>query len=156
MATDKPLTFSNFLKSQVLRADYVVIDEPTPDRTRFPHEKKLEILHALCIHRGYREAQDCERVRRALYTQEHEDGRPPQLLLALAYLPDQVISLPEHVDSSSENKAIAKLRLASSFSPARTHYRHSSLNWEQRRYCLYLPDDIHSLLIERDCALLAA
>lgn len=156
MATDNPLTFSSFLKSQVLRADYVVIDEPTPDRTRFPHEQKLEILHALCIRRGYREAQDCERIRRALYTQEHDDDCPPQLLLALAYLPDQVISLPERVDSGGENKAIAELRLASSFSPVRTYYRLSSLSWDRRRYCLYLPDDIHSLLIERDCALLAA
>ena len=156
MAKDTPVTIAEFLRTQVLRSDYLLIDEPVPERTRFPHEQTLEILHALCCRNGYRDAGDCERIRRALYTREQDDNCPVQLLLALAYLPGNVCSLPEPVDSREETRLVAKLLLA--HPPTRNHvrYRLSSLSWAERRFWLNLPEDIHALLIERDCALLAA
>ena len=156
MATDTLQTFHHFLRSQVWRSNYLLIEEGTPDRTRFPHERKLEHLHSLCIHNGYRTASDCEQIRRRLYTREQDAACPPQLLLAIAYLPDQVISLPEPVDRSLETSLIDRLRPASALPHQQSHYRLSSLSWGQRRYWLHLPEDIHSLLIDRDCALLAA
>ena len=156
MANDTPFTIAEFLRRQVWRSDFLLIDEAVPERTRFPHEQKLEILHTLCCRNGYRDAGDCERVRRALYTREQHDDCPAALLLSLAYLPDHVCSLPEPVDTSEEARLLARLRRAQ---PVRQHpkrYRLSSLSWAERRFWLNLPEDIHALLIERDCALLAA
>ncbi|MGQ7844326.1 hypothetical protein ACUNV4_07615 [Granulosicoccus sp. 3-233] len=156
MTTDSPLTVAGFLESQVLRTDYLLIDEQSPDRTRFPHELKLEMLHALCIRNGYRQAADCERIRRSLYTQEQDASCPAALLLAQAYLPDNVVCRHEPVDRQEEMRAIATLRLAQATGGQARYHRLSSLQWSAHRCWLNLPDDIHSLLIERDCALLAA
>lgn len=156
MATDKPLTISNFLKSQILRSDYLLVEESTPDRTRFPHEQKLEYLHTLCVQNGYRSAADCEQIRRRLYTEEYDAGCPVQLQLALAYLPDNVLVLPESTTRSNEAASLARLRLAQDLPHAKADYQLSFIGWNEHHYWLYLPADVHSLLITHDCALLAA
>lgn len=157
MAIDTSGTIVRFLKEQVLRSDYLVIDEPMAYRTRFAHEQKLERLHTLCIRHHFRKAVDCERIRRTLYTRDNNNSAcPAQLLLGSAYLPECVLSLPANARDLSSLTAHTETRLKQRCPYGSHDNRLSTLNWEERMYVFYFPAPIHSLLIEGDAALFAA
>jgi hypothetical protein len=156
MATDLPRTVRHFLEAEVFRSDYLIVDEHARSHTRLPYELKLERLHTLCVDRGYRDASMCEEVRRTLYTQADNSGRPVSLLLAESYLPDCVRKMSLRAQQSNESCEQWQALQASGRTARSTPYRHSWLDWAEDRYLLCLPADVHSLLIDNDGALLAA
>ncbi len=156
MARETASTVKHFLKTQVLRHDYVIVGEMPSMRTRLPYEQKLERTHTLCISHGYRESGECENIRRRLYTEDNNAGRPASLLLIESYLPRCIMRTDEQDEQQTLQLMLDVEREASRL-PCKPDNLHSSqLDWGGDRYLMCLPLDIHFLLIEHDGALLAA
>lgn len=149
-------TVRHFLKSQVLRYDYVVVGEATASPTRLPYEQKLERMHDLCIRNGYRPAIECERVRSRLYAEGNKAGRPAGLLLIEAYLPDCIVRTSEQDDHPALALMRDVERNAANLPCKASYLQSSQLHWAGHNHLICLPLDIHFLLIEHDGALLAA
>ncbi len=156
MAREIASTVRHFLKTQVLRYDYVIVDEMRSLRTRLPYEQKLERMHNLCISNGYRVADECEKIRRRLYTEENNAGRPANLLLIESYLPSCVVRTSEQ-DEPLSLRLMRDVESEAHALPCKpTNLQSSQLVWRGDSYLMCLPLDIHFLLIEHDGALLAA
>lgn len=156
MARQIASTVRHFLKTQVLRQDYVIVSELPSMHTRLPYAQKLERMHSLCISHGYLESGECERIRRRLYADGHDGERPANLLLIESYL-------PACIAQTSENDRHLELRLMQSVEqeacklPCKTgNLRSTRLELGGSVYLMCLPLEIHFLLMENDGALLAA
>ena len=149
-------TLRHFLITQVLRYDYVIVDEMPSLRSRLPYEQKLERMHDLCIRNGYRDSEACESIRSRLYSEENNDGRPANLLLIESYLPGCIVCTRE----PEENRFLRLMRdlerEALDLPCKANNLQSSQLVWRGDCYLMCLPLDIHFLLIEHDGALLAA
>jgi hypothetical protein len=154
-----PGTIRQFLASQILRSDYLIVGEAQQARTRLPFELKLERMNELCIARRYRDPRECERARWALYTRLDANGRPAALLLVEAYLPECMLLLPRDLTGDLQHYQQRLAQQVRSRYPAavkKHSFVHSQLTWKRDRYLVYLPADVHALLVDRDGALLAA
>ncbi len=149
-------TVRHFLKTQVLRYDYVIVGEMPSLRTRLPYEQKLERMHSLCIRHGYRESGECEKIRRRLYTEENNADRPANLLLIESYLPGCIARTSEQDEHLSLRLMRDVEREAGKLPCKANNLQSSQLVWRGDSYLMCLPLDIHFLLIEHDGALLAA
>ena len=156
MAREIASTVRHFLKTQVLRYDYVIVDEMPSLRTRLPYEQKLERMHNLCIRNGYRDSGECEKIRRRLYTEENNAGCPATLLLIESYLPGCIVRTSEQDEPLSLRLMCDVEREASNLPCKSNNLQSSQLVWRGDSYLMCLPLDIHFLLIEHDGALLAA
>lgn len=149
-------TVRYFLKTQVLRYDYVVVGEIPSMHTRLPYEQKLERMHSLCIQKGYRASGECEKIRRRLYTEDNNAACPANLLLIESYLPDCIARTSKY-DEQLLLKLLHDVTHAAGRLPCKAHDLHPSQQaWGEYHYRMCLPLDIHFLLIENDGALLAA
>ena len=156
MAREIASAVRHFLKTQVLRHDYIIVDELPSVRTRLPYEQKLERLHSLCISRGYRESGECEKIRRRLYTDEHNADLPANLLLIESYLPNCIARTGEK-DDLGALKLMRDVEREAAKLPCKPYKLQSSqLDWGGYQYLMCLPLEIHFLLIEHDGALLVA
>ena len=156
MAREQASTVRHFLKTQVLRFDYVIVDEMPALRTRLPYEQKLERMHDLCIRSGYRDSGECETIRRRLYTEENNAGRPANLLLIESYLPGCIVQASEQDETLSIRRMRDVEREARNLPCKSNNLQSSQLVWRADSYLMCLPLEIHFLLIEHDGALLAA
>lgn len=156
MAREIASTVKHFLKTQVLRYDYVIVDEMPSLRTRLPYEKKLERMNSLCIRGGYRDSSECENIRRRLYSQENNDERPANLLLIESYMPGCIARIGEQ-DNHLFLRLMREVEREALDLPCKSsNLQSSQLVWRGESYLTCLPLDIHFLLIEHDGALLAA
>ncbi len=156
MAREIASTVRHFLKTQVLRYDYVIVDEMPSLRTRLPYEQKLERMHNLCVRNGYRNSGECEKIRRRLYTEENNAGRPANLLLIESYLPGCIVRACEQDEALSFGLMRAVECEARDLPCKSNNLQSSQLVWRADSYLMCLPLEIHFLLIEHDGALLAA
>ncbi|NND90174.1 MAG: hypothetical protein HKN42_04860 [Granulosicoccus sp.] len=156
MASDPLDTVRKIVSRQVFRSDYLVIDEQTPLRTRLTYELKLERLHRLCLSGGYRSAAECELIRQQLFSGEDRSDRPVILTLAEAYLPSRIERLSLDLACQLARSDQLHAHALQQFGEKMAGSRISWLDWNAARYLMCLPDDIHSLLIDKDGALLAA
>lgn len=149
-------TVRHFLRTQVLRTDYVIVGSHAAIASRLPYEQKLERVHDLCIRNGYRSVADCESVRQTLYENRSSSDCPAALLLSKSYLPECVSEDVEQDEHRSPRLMHALERQARRLPGTGRHFQSSTLIWQERSYLMCLPLDIHFLLIEHDGALLAA
>ena len=148
MALSLTRSISRFLRNEVLRDDYQIIDEHACGNASQPCHYKLARLHTLCKNNSYRSVQDCERIYRQLSAQFRLTQETPSLttvMLIDAYLPHCITVVDSH---ATEDDAVPEA--------AKQYWRTSYLNTATRRYRLCLPPEVHALLIENTGALLAA
>ena len=156
MAREIAGTVRHFLKTQLLRHDYVIVEELPSLHTRLPHEQKLERIHTLCISHRYRDSGECEKIRQRLFTQENKAGRPASILLIESYLPGCIARIDEQ-DEQLIFQLMQHVECEAGKLPCKPgNLQSSQLDWGGTRYLMCLPLDIHFLLIEHDGALLAA
>lgn len=167
MATDIPRAVRTFLDRQVLRRDYLLINEPLALRSGLPYELKLERLHALCMYNGYIQAAQAENTRRWLYDNPVGENQCLILMLVQAYLPECVSditgAIPAGIPRQSAWQArsltdgsLMTIEMQRDIPGVEPGSRISLLHWQDRHYQLTLPPEIHALLIDHDGALLAA
>ncbi|ASJ72612.1 hypothetical protein [Granulosicoccus antarcticus] len=156
MAKELSSTVRHFLRTQVLRSDYIIVGEQPSMVTRLPYEQKLERVHDLCIRNGYRTAPECEAIRQRLYESQNNTHHPAALLLTQSYLPNCVVEAGQQDELQLLRLTRNLERQARQLPGNSRHFQSSTLEWNARSYLMCLPLDIHFLLVEHDGALLAA
>lgn len=145
MALDTTRNVRHFIKSQLLRDDYLIIDEPQATGSTHCMSLKERRLQQLCINEGYLSDDLCQQIAQHLAMQTAPDTPERQTLMLLqAYLPECVDRL-----DAALHQQLNLSRLASTLII-------SHLDVGSHRYRLMLPMSLHALLIENTGALLAA